>query len=282
MPYSRIWKLDSSVFSVKLLKSGPEPIGGPLIRKAMSRKVAGKAVAKAKPAPPVRRGRPPIISETERRKRVLSAAEHVFVELGYVNASMDDIARQAGMSKKTLYLVFETKEALFTALVATRLSELADSVALDPMSDMRAPKLVLRDFLRGIVRFILAPRQAALYRLIVTEVHRAPELAQAFHQDCPGKLCSLLQEWIARQNARGILAVAEPEMASGMLVSMVIGEPQMQALMCGDMEEDPSIIEARIDYAVDLFLEGARPRHIDRANLDPRGGARRPVRAPKQ
>ncbi len=128
------------------------------------------------------------------------------------------------------------------------------------MSDKRAPKLVLRDFLRGIVHFILAPRQAALYRLILTEVHRAPELAQAFHQDCPGKLCTLLQDWIAHQNARGVLAVPDPEMASGMLVSMVIGEPQTQALMGDNVDEVPSAIDERIDYAVDLFLEGARPR----------------------
>ncbi len=41
---------------------------------------------------------------------------------------------------------------------------------------------------------------------------------------------------------------------------MVIGEPQMQALMGGNMDEDPSAIDARIEYAVNLFLEGARPR----------------------
>ena len=226
----------------------------------MSHKLVGKVAAKTRPAAPVRRGRPPIISETERRERLLAAAEQVFVELGYVDASMDDIARQAGMSKKTLYLFFETKEALFSALIATRLAELAAGIALDPISDMRAPELVLRDFLRDIVRFVLAPRQAALYRLILTEVHRAPELAQAFHQDCPGKLCNFLQDWIVSQNKRGVLAVADPETASGMLVSMVVGEPQMQALMCGGAEESFAAIEARIDYAVDLFLKGARPR----------------------
>lgn len=217
-------------------------------------------MAKTRPAAPARRGRPRSIPETERRERLLAAAERVFVELGYTETNMDDIAKHAGMSKKTLYRLFETKEALFTEVVAARRAELADSVSVDPMSDTRRPELVLRDFLLDIVRFVLAPRQAALYRLILTEVHRAPELAQAFHQDCPGKLCTFLQEWIARQNARGILEVAEPEMASGMLFSMVIGEPQMQALMCGDQDADSSVIERRIEYAVNLFLDGARPR----------------------
>ena len=220
-------------------------------------------MAKIGPAAPARRGRPCLIPETERRELLLAAAERVFVELGYTETNMDDIAKHAGMSKKTLYRLFETKEALFTEVVAARRAELADSVSVIPMSDTRAPELVLRDFLLDIVRFVLAPRQAALYRLILTEVHRAPELARAFHQDCPGKLCNVLQEWIARQNAAGVLEVAEPKIASGMLFSMVIGEPQMQALMCGGEDADSSVIKRRVEYAVDLFLDGARPRQPD-------------------
>ncbi len=230
----------------------------------MPRKYGGKVPAKLRPAAPVRRGRPLLIPESERRELLLAAAENVFVELGYTDANMDDIAKHAGMSKKTLYRLFETKEALFTELIAARRAELAESVLGDPMSDTRAPELVLRDFLLGVVRFILEPRQAALYRLVLTEVHRTPELARAFHQDCPGKLCNFLQDWIARQNARGILAVADPEIASGMLFSMVIGEPQMQALMCGDQDVDSSAIEQRVEYAVNLFLEGARDRPTPR------------------
>src|SRR5258708_8265305 len=65
-----------------------------------------------------RRGRPCQIAEPKRRQLLLDAAESVFVELGYSSASMDDIARRAGMSKKTLYRLFETKEALFAAVIA--------------------------------------------------------------------------------------------------------------------------------------------------------------------
>ena len=66
-----------------------------------------------------RRGRPCQIAEPERRQLLLDAAESVFVELGYSSASMDDIAHRAGMSKKTLYRLFETKEALFAAVIGS-------------------------------------------------------------------------------------------------------------------------------------------------------------------
>ena len=52
-----------------------------------------------------------------RRERLIAAAEHVFVEMGYGAASMDGIARRAGMSKKTIYQVFETKQDLFAAVI---------------------------------------------------------------------------------------------------------------------------------------------------------------------
>src|SRR5262249_59123089 len=66
------------------------------------------------------RGRPRQISEAERRRRVLAAAEQVFLEAGYGDATMDDVATRAAMSKKTLYQIFPTKEQLFAALMPPR------------------------------------------------------------------------------------------------------------------------------------------------------------------
>ena len=69
---------------------------------------------------PTVRGRPRQLDDAARRKRLVAAAEHVFVEMGYGAASMDGIARCAGMSKKTIYQVFETKQDLFVAVIDSR------------------------------------------------------------------------------------------------------------------------------------------------------------------
>src|SRR5262245_28078149 len=66
------------------------------------------------------RGRPLQLSEAERRRRLLDAAERVFLDAGYGDATMDDVARKARMSKKTLYRLFPTKEQLFAAVMASR------------------------------------------------------------------------------------------------------------------------------------------------------------------
>src|SRR5262245_34483392 len=121
---------------------------------------------------PHTRGRPRQLDDAERRERLIAAAEHVFVEFGYAASSMDGIARRAGMSKKTIYQVFETKQSLFAAVIDSRRDALAAMIESERSDDTQPPDDVLRRYLRQIARFILAPRQAALYRLAVTESQR--------------------------------------------------------------------------------------------------------------
>jgi TetR/AcrR family transcriptional repressor of mexJK operon len=206
------------------------------------------------------RGRPRQLDEAARRERLIAAAEHVFVEMGYGAASMDGIARRAGMSKKTIYQVFETKQDLFTAVIDSRRDALAAMIEGEGGDDSRQPEDVLRQFLLQIARFILAPRQAALYRLAVAESQRAPELANAFYREGSTKVCSPLTEWLALQHQRGILRVPDPIVAAKVLFHMAIAELQMRLLIGECREPDDAAIGERVDYAVRLFLDGARAR----------------------
>jgi AcrR family transcriptional regulator len=200
------------------------------------------------------------LDEAARRERLIAAAEHVFVELGYSASNMDGIARRAGMSKKTIYQVFETKQDLFAAVIDSRRDALAAMIEGECSDDALAPEEVLRRFLRQIARFILAPRQASLYRLAVSESLRAPELANAFHREGSTKACSPLTEWLALQHERGILHVPDPASAAKMLFYMAIAELQMRLLIGECREPDESAIDQRVDYAVRVFLDGARVR----------------------
>ena len=205
-----------------------------------------------------RRGRPCQIAEPERRQILLDAAESVFFELGYSSASMDDIARRAGMSKKTLYRLFETKESLFAALVASRRAVLEAMIAGNACADDDCAQDVLRCYLGKVARFVLAPRQAALYRLVIAESLRTPELAHAFYHEGPCKVRAVLQQWLARQHQLGVLHVPDPERDAGMVCSMVIAELQMRLLVGESHAPDHALIDATVNRAVDLFLQGAR------------------------
>ena len=206
------------------------------------------------------RGRPRLLDDVARRERLVAAAEHVFVEMGYSAASMDGIARRAGMSKKTIYQVFETKHELFAAVIDSRRNELAAMIEAERSDEMLRPDDVLKQFLTQIARFVLAPRQAALYRLAVAESQRAPELANAFYREGSTKVCSPLTEWLAAQHERGILNVPDPIAAGKMLFSMAIAELQMRVLIGECREPDEAAIAERVGHAVRVFLDGARIR----------------------
>ena len=195
------------------------------------------------------------ISNAERRRRIVGAAENVFLAAGYGAASMDEVARRAGMSKKTLYQVFATKDALFTAVIAARVDALVS--ATEESGEPRSSREVMENFLRQVARFALAPRQIALNRLVIAEARRSPELARAFYRAGPTRGKAAFVRWLARQHARGMFVIGDPEEAAGMLVSMVIGQPHMRLLL-GDMRPPSrAAIDRRIRQAVDIFLKGA-------------------------
>ena len=115
---------------------------------------------------------------------MIQAAEDVFLERGYVLATMDDVSRRAGMSKKTIYQLFSTKQALFAALIAQYTEHLMLPIRSD--DGTRGPRAVLEEFLRQLARFVLSPRQIAMHRLVISEAMRTPELAQAFLREGDG------------------------------------------------------------------------------------------------
>lgn len=62
---------------------------------------------------------------SEAREAVLAAASEVFGRFGFKKASIEDIARLAGLGKGTVYLHFESKEALFEAVLRRSLTKSA-------------------------------------------------------------------------------------------------------------------------------------------------------------
>lgn len=207
------------------------------------------------PADQRSRGRPLQLSEAERRRRLLDAAERVFLDAGYGDATMDDVARKARMSKKTLYRLFPTKGQLFAAVMASRDDGLID--ALESDDGTRSPKEALESFLRQAAHTLLSPQTIGLHRLVVAETRRWPELARAFHREGAGRCKAAVLHWFARQQARGKLVIDDVEEAAGMLFGMVVGEPHMRQLLCDSRPTSKAAIDRRVKRAVDIFLKGA-------------------------
>lgn len=203
-----------------------------------------------------RRGRPAVLPEAVRRARLIEAAEAIFLERGYAAATMDDVAHKAGMSKKTVYQLFDGKADLFRAVLRTQIGSTFGP--LPDATDRAGVEEILRAHLAAFADLLLSPRQIAMTRLIISEAHREPELAEAFRLEALESCPSELNRWLDRMSAKGLMAVERPEEATEFLFGAVLGASSIRTLASADLgrtvEIERAAIEGRINRVVGVFM----------------------------
>ncbi|MDB5415735.1 MAG: Transcriptional regulator, TetR family [Rubritepida sp.] len=202
-------------------------------------------------------GTRPRLPEAERRQALIRVAENVFLAQGYAAANMDDVARGARMSKKTLYQIFSSKEALFEAVMTDHLAPLLVVTPEEAEADLREGLTAL---LERAATHLLDERHVGIFRLISAEVKRTPELAEAFHRAGPARGEGALERCLAVHAASGRLHIADTAVAAGMLFGLAIGEPHMRMILGQREAPTAEEISARVAKAVDIFLNGTLVR----------------------
>ncbi|MEI9984719.1 MAG: TetR/AcrR family transcriptional regulator [Aliidongia sp.] len=205
------------------------------------------------------------MSDAERRTHLIDVAERVFLRRGFHAATMDDISRQAGMSKKTVYQVFSAKAALFEALLTDRCSVF--TVLIE--DDERPPKAVLTDVLRRAVVHTLTERQVAIVRLLIAEAPRSPGIVGALESLDTGGSKDALAKWLAAKTVEGSLTVSDPNETATTLFWTAAGDFLMQALLSDSHTPSMTTIEMRVDRVVSAFFREMgtkRRRPIDSAH----------------
>jgi AcrR family transcriptional regulator len=165
---------------------------------------------------------------------------------------MADVAKAAGMSKKTVYTLITSKAELFGLLLAHHQSLLTFPETQPGWSvhDILAENMIF------LARFLLAPEQISILRLIMAEYTHSPDLGRVFHKKRVMKAKTRLEaciKEIATANGVAIPNVAE---ISAMLFGMAIGEFHLSVLIGYRPPPSKAALESRIRHAVDIFLAG--------------------------
>jgi AcrR family transcriptional regulator len=148
---------------------------------------------------------PTAITPTARKRRkearpaeLTAAALDVFVEKGYAATRLEDVAIQAGVSKGTLYLYFDSKEALFKAVVREGLlPALAEGEALVAGFQGNSEDL-LRELATGMWQLIGAQRIGGIPKLVFAEARNFPEIARFYQQEVILRGTALIRSVIER------------------------------------------------------------------------------------
>lgn len=164
------------------------------------------------------------IDETK-TEAILDAALALFSEKGAL-ASMDAIARKAGVSRQTLYNRFPSKVEIGRALAARRSEAIST-----PLRSGGDPETVLTAMAAGLLEKLCGKQAAASMRGVALMSPSDPELAQAIYHAGPAEGLRRLSAWLAEQDRLGRLRVPDPDAAAEMFSGMVLGHGHLRGVL---------------------------------------------------
>src|ERR1700761_9423064 len=118
--------------------------------------------------------------ESAKRRQILDGARRVFLADGFDGASMNDIARVAGVSQGTLYVYFHSKEELFEALILADKKQQAEPLAFP--AGLADPREQLASFGRELLTLMMQPEMLAQVRIVIAATAKFPKLGRTFYE----------------------------------------------------------------------------------------------------
>ncbi|MFB2550260.1 TetR/AcrR family transcriptional regulator [Ensifer soli] len=194
-----------------------------------------------------------------KREQILDGAKRVFMQKGFDAASMNDITREAGVSKGTIYVYFENKEELFAALIEAERARIVASVKL--ALDVREPvEEALHDFGMAFVTGVTSDYTIRAMRTVLGVMDRMPNLALRFFSTGPENGFTVLKTYLERQREAGRLTIDDTALAAQQFMALSTAGTYKHRLF-GVMEAPPAEeeVDRIVTSAVRVFMAAHRP-----------------------
>lgn len=152
---------------------------------------------------------------------IVEAATQVFLQKGFGGASMDEIAKAAGVAKQTLYGYFAGKDDLFLAIIERRREELFGDwpEAIDGRRDIDEYLIHLGD---RVAEMLFVEDTLELYRLVVAETPRFPEIGKMFFDEGVHMVIEKVARFLNGQGIKASAALIMAEQFFGMLAGFIL------------------------------------------------------------
>lgn len=190
---------------------------------------------------------------------ILRAAGDCFLRHGLEGASMDAIAREAGVSKLTVYSHFQNKEALFKQVIRAKCGEFSPPESFLALAEQE-PRRALTRIAASFMGLMLAPEVLAMHRLVTGESANSPKIAQLMYEAGPQPVMAAFAELLSAYDARGLLQVREPERAADHFFHMLKGDLHGRALLNIGKAPAEAEVKRHIEDCVEVFLRAYATR----------------------
>jgi len=189
-----------------------------------------------------------------KRQQILAAATHLFTDNGYTATSMDLIAKQAKVSKQTVYSHFGSKDELFAAAIEQK----CDSYHMVDFSldDLTDPKTALFTLAQRFVAMLTSKEACAVHKICAYEARTHPTLSELFYQAGPEKITNEVADLMSLLNQRNILNIPNTHFAALQFLNMMKGEAWMRVEFNTKQQLNQTEINEYLLASVELFMRG--------------------------
>ena len=194
----------------------------------------------------------------DRPDEIISAATSLFGEQGFARTRLEDVAKRAGVSKGTLYLYFDSKEALFREMVRKNVVSVVEAAEQRYAQHTGTAREALTDLVRSWWRVGGTQESACIHRLVGAELSNFPELGRFYFEEVIARMRGLMESIVARGIATGEFREVRHNYAIRGLPSLVIHAINHQRFFA---PHDPNALEDEqiIEGILDLFPYGVSP-----------------------
>jgi AcrR family transcriptional regulator len=199
-------------------------------------------------------------SDGGKRQQILDGARRVFLDRGFDGASMNEIARVAGVSKGTLYVYFDSKEALFEELIRQEKREQAEQLCRfeDHMDDDLRQALV--DLGTALLSHILHPSRIAQLRTVIAVGSKFSRIGRAYYETGPRTGVMRLSAFLESRAEADRLVIKDYERAAEHLLDLCKSRYLLRAILGVDDPPPPDVLRAHVAEGVDVFLRAYQAR----------------------
>jgi len=195
----------------------------------------------------------PLDEETNsKRRQILEGARKVFMDLGFDGASMNEIARAAGVSKGTLYVYFADKSRLFEAIVEDEALEKGKiAYNLDPERDIET---TLREFGRIYIGSMCRPGGGSSIRTVMAIAERMPDVGRQFYENVLAKTINRLAGYLQARVKPEDLAIDDCTLAAAQFMQMCQATLFLPFVFQAEPAPSAERIARVVDSATRIFL----------------------------
>ena len=197
-----------------------------------------------------------------RPEEIVAAALDVFVERGFAATKLEDVARRAGVTKGTIYLYFENKEALFKAVVRETIVPVIAKGEAVAQAFTGSARDLFEKLIREYWRLVGETNLAGVPKLMMAEAGNFPELARFYYEEVVTRghrlMASVLERGIKAGEFRPVNLVIATKLAMSPLMHAVVARRAFAACMPEGFD-----VGKYLDTHIDLYLHGLATDHTD-------------------